>query len=219
MTSPKYPRTPHLPYSPGGTSDDRRISSVKSFLGTPVVLTEKMDGSNVCLETHACFARSHASSPNHPSFDAFKACHAVVKNRIPAGIQVFGEWLFAKHSIAYNDLPSYFMAFGVRDINKGSWASWAEVELWADELGVPSVPVLARDLTFTSDRALQKAVEGFASQPSLLGEAREGIVIRLADEFPDALFEKSVAKWVRSNHVSCSDHWAHQTITRNGLVV
>lgn len=215
--SPKYPRTPHLPWSPGGTSDDRRIDSVEGFLGAPIVVTEKMDGSNVCVEAEACFARSHASAPNHPSFDAFKAFHAVVKSRIPAGFQVFGEWLFAKHSIVYDRLPSYFMAFGVRDITKGLWASWEEVELWADELGVPSVPVLARGVVVSSERDLQKLVDGFATSPSILGEAREGVVVRRAGEFSDEAFGASVAKWVRSGHVQTDEHWKNQAIVRNKL--
>lgn len=216
--SPKYPRTAHLPYSPGGTSDDRRIESVEGFLCTSIVLTEKMDGSNVCLEREACFARSHASAPNHPSFDAFKAMHAVVRSRIGEGIQIFGEWLYAKHSIAYDQLPSYLMVFGVRDIVKGTWASWAEVEMWADELGAPTVPVLAKEEWLNREWKLQQLVESLASMPSRCGGSREGIVVRKAGEFSDADFATSVAKWVRKDHVQTEDHWKNQAIVRNIVV-
>jgi hypothetical protein len=214
--SAKYPRTPHLPYSPGGTSDDRRILSVQPFVGTDLILTEKLDGSNVCLERDACFARSHASAPSHPSFDAFKAFHAVVRSRIGEDIQVFGEWLYAKHSIAYNALPTYFMAFGVRDTKKALWASWEEVELWADELGVASVPVLDRT-NIADEKQLRSLIENHARMPSRVGGQREGVVVRVAHGFPDSEFEKSIAKWVRANHVQTDEHWKNQVIVRNSL--
>ena len=218
VMSPKYPRTAHLPYSPGGTSDDRRVESVASFLGTSLVLTEKMDGSNVCLESEVVFARSHASAPNHPSFNALKAMHAGLKGRIPAGIQVFGEWLFAKHSIAYNELPSYLMVFGVRDLTNGVWASWTEVEMWAEELGVTTVPVLAREESITRASKLQTLVESMAAMPSRCGGAREGLVVRKAGEFKDEAFATSVVKWVRKGHVQTADHWKTQEIIRNVTV-
>lgn len=212
----KYPRTPHLPYSPGGTSDDRRIANTKTFLNRPLIITEKMDGSNVCLEQGNCFARSHSSAPNHPSFDALKSLHATVKHKIGEGIQVFGEWLYAKHSIAYDKLPAYLMLFGVRDAEKDMWASWEETVIWAEDLEVITAPVLYEGFVCTESE-LQSLVERLAVEPSVAGQEREGVVVRLADEFSDADFNVSVAKWVRSNHVQTDDHWKNQAIVRNGL--
>jgi hypothetical protein len=79
----KYPRTPHLPWSPGGTADDKMLRQVDPLLYQPLIATEKADGSNVCLEHEGCFARSHGAKPNHPSFDQLKALHASVKHLIP----------------------------------------------------------------------------------------------------------------------------------------
>ena len=39
----KFPRTYHLPFSPGVGSDDKIISSLESLLGKEVVVTEKME--------------------------------------------------------------------------------------------------------------------------------------------------------------------------------
>src|SRR5262245_55730831 len=107
--SEKYPRTPHLPWSPGGTRDDRRLTDVEPLLGRELVLTEKMDGSNVCLEREHVFARSHTAEPRHPSFDALKAVHAALRWQIPSHWQLFGEWLWARHSITYDRLPAYLL--------------------------------------------------------------------------------------------------------------
>lgn len=45
----KYPRTLHLPGSPGMTDDDKVIKSLAGFEGEEVVVTAKMDGEN-CLD-------------------------------------------------------------------------------------------------------------------------------------------------------------------------
>ena len=214
MDSEKYPRTPHLPYSPGGTSDDRRLLDVSSLLNIPLVLTEKMDGSNVCLETNAVFARSHGGAPNHPSFDLLKAYHASVKHLIPERTQVFGEWLYARHSIGYTELPNYLAVFGVREGHL--WLSWEEVILWAEELRVPTVPVL-QHCCLERPEDLQSMVEGLAKMPSACGGEREGVVVRNSGIFPRHLFDKNVAKWVRQNHVQTDEHWKSQQIVRNGL--
>jgi len=216
MTSEKYPRTPHLPYSPGGTSDDRRLRDVGGLLRIPLVLTEKMDGSNVCLEGQAVFARSHGGAPNHPSFDLLKAYHASVKHRIPSEVQVFGEWLYARHSIGYSGLPNYFMAFGVRENHM--WASWEDVQLWAEELGVPTVPVL-QHCCFEREDDLRAAVETHTKTASACGGEREGVVVRNSGYFPHHLFDKNVAKWVRQGHVQTDEHWKNQQIVRNGLAL
>lgn len=211
----KYPRTPHLPWSPGGTSDDKKIKSIDYFLDKNIIIPEKMDGSNVCLQSNNCFARSHSSQPNHPSFDAFKSLHSQVKHLIPDNLQIFGEWLFAKHSIYYDNLPSWLMIFGVRDLKNKTWASWEEVALWGQELKVATVPLLFEGAAPDKEDKLINLINNFTDQKSSLGEAREGIVIRLSGSFSDIDFSKSIAKWVRKDHVQTDDHWKHQQIIKN----
>lgn len=54
----KYPRTYHLPWSPGLTDDDRMLPSTKVFEGKQVVVTEKMDGENTTMYRDYMHARS-----------------------------------------------------------------------------------------------------------------------------------------------------------------
>lgn len=211
----KYPRTKHLPWSPGGTSDDKRLASVASLLNRPLVLTEKMDGSNVCLTAENVFARSHAGAPKHPSFDALKAGHAAIRGKIPSYMQVFGEWLFARHSIAYTALKSYFQVFAVRDLRTLRWASWDEVGLWAEELGTVTVPVVSPSKTLGTEAGLEAWTTSEATW-ALGKDPREGVVVRWADSFMDAEFEQAVAKWVRADHVQTDEHWTTQVVVRNG---
>ena len=217
MSTPKYNRTFHLPWSEGATNDDKIAKSIDSLLNRPIVITEKVDGSNVSLETAGCFARSHVAAPTHPSFDGLKAFHASIKHIIPDDIQLFGEWVYALHSIAYDKLPSYFLMFAVRSLDTNTFASWEEVERFAGIIGVPTVPVLASGVWKTEDE-LRKTTITLTTEPSLFGTTREGIVVRVATSFANDEFPLSVMKSVRAGHVGSTDeHWKHKSITKNGL--
>lgn len=219
MDSPKYNRTFHFPWSPGATNDDKIGFSTIALVKTPIVITEKVDGSNTSLEANGCFARTHSGPPSHESFDGLKALHAAVKYKIPEGIQLFGEWCFARHSIEYNELPGYFLLFNVRDLivrDPPMWTSWDEVEMWAEEVGVPTVPVLFKGVANSKDE-LKELVETFMNQPSMCGGIREGVVVRVAHEFSDESFSQCIMKCVRANHVQTSDHWKDQEIIKNKL--
>jgi hypothetical protein len=91
--SRKYPKTCHFSFSPGCARDDKVLKNVQTFFGHPLIMTEKMDGSNVCLESDNVFARSHNAKPNHPSFAPLKALHASVRSKIPIGLQVLANFV------------------------------------------------------------------------------------------------------------------------------
>jgi hypothetical protein len=70
---------------------------------------------------------------------------------------------------------------------------------------------------FDSEKELQAKIEELCSQKSIFGGDREGVVIRIEDEFGNELFSTYVAKWVRKDHVQTDDHWMFQTITKQNL--
>jgi hypothetical protein len=228
MESPKYNRTFHFPFSPGATNDDKIATTMEKLIGEPIVLTEKMDGSNTSMESHGCFARTHSGSPSHPSFDGLKAMHAGIKWQLQEGMQYFGEWCYARHSIEYSELPSYFMLFGIRilegtmiptiwhPMDHSLWVSWERVEKEAEKLGISTVPVLFKG-TVDSESQLKELVESFMKQPSTCGGIREGVVARVARAFNDDDFSSCIMKCVRANHVQTSEHWKDQEIIRNKL--
>lgn len=218
MNSPKYNRTYHLPWSEGATNDDKIAKDLNILLTNDVVITEKMDGSNTSLELPGCFARTHSGSPTHASFDGLKAFHATVKNKLPEGVQLFGEWLFAKHSISYDKLPNYFLLFNVRSLFDNIWHSWDEVKLWAEEINVPTVPVLFEG-RLSTEKELKSKIEELVNQPSACGGVREGVVVRIQEGFTDSAFSQCVMKWVRKDHVQTSDHWKNQIIIKNKLLI
>lgn len=214
--SAKYPRSFHLPWSPGGTSDDKRLRDVSALIGAELVITEKCDGSNLTYTRHHVFSRSHSGPPAHPSFDLAKATHGRIAHLLSEGLSVFCEYCYAVHSIAYASLPEFSLVFGVRDDVTGLWWDWDMTAAQAADLGLPTVPVLFRGSVSTEDE-LRALTEKLAQEPSLFGGQREGVVVRRAGQFEDAAFSRSLGKWVRKDHVQTDEHWMHQVITPQRL--
>jgi RNA ligase len=136
----KYGRTHHLPWSPGGTDDDRVLHSMSPFEGQRVIVTEKMDGENTSMYSDGLHARS-VDSKNHPSRNWVKTFHAKIQGDIPDGWRVCGENLFAKHSIGYTSLPSFFLGFSMWH-ERNVCLSWDSTLEWFELLGVTPVRVL-----------------------------------------------------------------------------
>ena len=113
----KYPKTFHIPTSLNLQNDDRRIDSMDTFKGQRVIVTVKVDGENTNLYNDRVHARS-IDSGDHVSRHWVKAFHAGVKYDIPNGWRICGENCYALHSIYYDRLPSYFLAFGIYNENK-----------------------------------------------------------------------------------------------------
>lgn len=201
----KYPRTFHLPWSEGVTSDDKVLTSIGQFYGKHVTVTEKMDGENTSMYRDAIHARS-LDSRHHISRDWVKGFWATIRNDIPSGWRICGENLYAQHSIRYENLESYFYGFSIWNENNVA-LSWVETSEWFSLLGITSVPVLYSGIWD------EEVIRGLWNSAS----GSEGYVVRLSDEFAYNDFSKSVAKFVRANHVTTDQHWMNAQITPNGL--
>lgn len=204
----KYPRTFHLPWSPGLSDDDKVLRDLSLFEGKRVVVTVKMDGGNMTLYKDGLHGRSLEYAP-HESRTWMRGEHARIARDIPEGWRVCGEDVFAVHSIEYRSLPDWFLAFSVW--NQNICLPWDETVEWVNLLGLKMVPVLYDGVWD------EKILRGLASTAHA-GEVMEGYVVRLADAFPYPSFRRSVAKFVRAGHVQTDEHWMHQKVRRNGRV-
>ncbi|WP_433349308.1 RNA ligase family protein [Microtetraspora malaysiensis] len=199
-----YPRTPHLPWSPGTTADDVRAGGVSGLVGREVVVTEKLDGENTTMHPDGVHARS-PDSGHHPSRAWVKALHGRIARSIPPGWRVCGENLYARHSIAYADLESWFYAFSVWDGDR--CLDWDATVRFARRLGLPVPPVLWRGV-----------FDEHALRALRLDMTRcEGYVVRTVEGFRREEFPHRVAKWVRPSHVRTDEHWMLAPVVPNGL--
>ena len=193
----KYPRTHHLPWSPGITDDDRVVYDLDAFNGEEVVVTLKLDGENTNMYHDYIHARSFDYA-SHDSRSWVRGFHARCQYDIPDGFRVCGENMYAKHSIHYTDLETYFYGFSVWDQNN-ICLDWDETLYWFALMDIVPVPVLYRgpfnaELLQTLGSPLQD-------------KNHEGYVVRVSRSFSYGEFRRVVAKYVRPHHVKNDNHW------------
>lgn len=204
----KYARTYHLPFSESKTNDDRTLGDCSQFEGKEVVVTEKMDGENTSIYRNYVHARS-IESDSHPSRAWVKNFAADIGWELPEGWRLCGENLYAKHSIYYDNLKSYFYLFSIWD-EKNRCMPWDEMTEYAEMLGLEVVPVLWRGV-WDEEKVRQLAKE-------LDTNKQEGFTVRLASGFSYGSFRRSIAKYVRKNHVAENAHnWKTQAVVPNKL--
>lgn len=201
----KYPRTYHLPWSEAVTDDDRTLSSLEPFEGLEVVVTEKMDGENTSMYRDHIHARS-VDSRSHPSRDWVKNFWSQFAHDIPENWRVCGENLWAKHSIAYDDLESFFMGFSIW--NGLTCLAWDETLEYFALLGITPVPTLYRGMW---EEHLVRSIE-------LDHDTSEGYVVRPTGPIHLSEFPTKVGKYVRAGHVQTRKHWFYgQPVEQNAV--
>ncbi|MGC4100824.1 RNA ligase family protein [Ferruginibacter sp.] len=213
--SKKYGRTFHYPFSPGTSSDDRinydywqHISALQTVLHT-----EKLDGENNCLSRHGVFARSHAAPTTSPWTRQLRERWALLKNDL-GDYEIFGENLYAIHSIQYPLINEHYYVFAIRELDK--WLSWDETIFIAAMFDLPTVPVIEKATDLTDQKNFESKLLSLVKEESVFGSidvqtgkacSREGIVTRNLQQYSVDDFEKNVFKYVRRGHVKTDEHW------------
>ena len=165
----KYPRTPHLEGSRLQAGDED-LSQVgfSAIRGRHLVVEEKLDGANAGLRFGADGAlllqsRGHflTGGAREKHFAMFKtwasAQQGALRERLGSRFAVYGEWLYARHTIYYDALPHYFLEFDVLDLEEEVFLSTDRRRALLEGLPIASVPVLA-DGTFERLESLRALV-------------------------------------------------------------
>ena len=209
----KFPKINHLPWSPGATSSDRIFNEKQIdeyFKGKEIVVTEKLDGENTSMYEDYVHARS-VDGRNHLSRGWVKNLHSKIRFDLFDGWRVCGENVYAKHSIAYKNLTSYFYVFSIYDKNNVC-LSWDDTREYCNLLGLETVPVLYSGIF---DEEICKFC--FTGKSKFNGSEQEGYVIRLTDSFHFGTHSKCFAKFVRKNHVTTGHNWMNKIVVKNEL--
>ena len=152
----KYPRTRHLEGSrlqPG----DEDLSSVpfSELRGRYLVVEEKIDGANAGAsfdEKGALWLQSRGhfltGGPREKHFNLFKQWarthERALSNVLGDRYLMYGEWLYAKHTIYYDALPHYFLEFDILDTHTREFLSTDRRRALLHGAPIASVPVLWR---------------------------------------------------------------------------
>jgi hypothetical protein len=229
----KYPRTPHL-FGSRGTADDKHLSARASaaFVADPsLVVEEKLDGTNVGVHFTAAGrmvlqCRGHEITAGmHPQYDLFKQWTTGKRTDLEAMLEdryiLFGEWLYARHSVHYRALPHYFFEFDIYDKRDGVFLDLEARLQMLDGTGVHTVPVLHRGPA-TADYL--HALIG----PSRFDAAFDNPLTGRTDNVMEGLYLRTEAdgavtgraKLVRPEFVEKvkqSEHWQHTAMVPNLL--
>lgn len=152
----KYPRTPHLEGSrlqPG--DEDLRQTPFSYIAGRHIVVEEKIDGANSAVSfdrdgTLLLQSRGHylTGGWRERHYDLFKQWAGVHRDGLYAVLGaryiMYGEWMYAKHTVYYDALPHYFLEFDVLDRETGRFLDTPSRRALLEPLPVASVPVLSQ---------------------------------------------------------------------------
>lgn len=248
----KYPRTPHVAGSrlqPG--DEDLRCIATEELLGRELIVEEKIDGANSAISFEATGelllqSRGHFldGGPRERHFALLKSwatCHQrEFWQALGERYVMYGEWVYAKHTIFYDYLPHYFLEFDVFDKATSSFLSTSRRQALLSGLPVVSVPIVHAG-ALRSARQFQALIQASQFQTSgwrerlreachergldydrALAEAdaaglMEGLYFKLEDD--DRVSERY--KYVRASFAQTvaesGSHWLERPIVPNCL--
>ena len=216
----KYPRTHHVAGSrlqPG--DEDLDAVPFTQLAGKHLVVEEKVDGANAGLSFDDGGAlrlqsRGHylTGGPRERHFALFKGWahqhQAALRPALGSRYVLYGEWLYAKHTVFYDALPHYFMEFDVLDRETDRFLSTARRRRLLRD--TPLAPVRVLHEGPLRDRAALQALlgpsafktEGHAEALRESAEKRELDVERtLRETDPSPLMEGLYIKVEDGDHV------------------
>lgn len=249
----KYPRTRHLEGSRKQFGDeDLKNAPFCEIAGKYLVLEEKVDGAN-CGVSFGEDGKMYLQSRGHfldggygeRQFDLFKLWAGCFEENLRQLLGnryvMYGEWLYAKHTVFYDSLPHYFMEFDIFDKETKRFCSTKRrKELLYKYPFIHSVRVMEEGYYQSSDeiscligRSLfvsQGAEQNFliqcqkggvnserAARQTDLSGIMEGIYIKV--EEGDYVIDR--LKYVRASFLNTildsESHWASRPIVANRL--
>ena len=249
----KYPRTPHLEGSrlqPGDSAHDQ--VKLSSLAGKHCVIEEKLDGANsgLSFSDDAILrqqSRGHflAGGSREKHFNLLKQWSSAHEDALFDVLRdryiMFGEWMYAKHSMFYDALPHLFLEFDIYDKQEGVFLSTPRRHALLDPLPVVSVPVLSsgpmparvEDLlswigpsvartsnwpTVLAEQAERRAldVDRVATQTDP-DESGEGLYIKVENEHQVLARFKFVRASFTQTLLDQDEHWLSRPVVPNQL--
>lgn len=248
----KYPRTRHVEGSRKQAGDED-LNSVKfvEIRGKYLVLEEKIDGAN-CGISFGEDGRLYLQSRGHflnggygeRQFDMLKVWAECFREGLwqvlGSRYVMYGEWMYAKHSVYYDALPHYFLEFDILDRETGKFLDTPSRKALTCRMPVVSVPVLKTG-SFSDQKELldligpslyirpghMERLRAYCEKEGLDGERQcretegsglmEGLYIKV--EEGGCVTER--LKYVRASFMQCilasESHWIDRPIVPNQL--
>lgn len=247
----RYPRTAHLEQSRHGAGDAADDVAFVELAGRHVVVEEKLDGANTGIRFDPrrgllLQSRGHllTGGPRERQFELLKQwAHAhteMFADVLGTRFVAFGEWMFAAHTVFYDELEHFWFEFDVYDTELERWLDTpSRRALWAST-PVCSVPVLFEGVLQHPERVVDMVSESLFISPSQrercavaavaagdtadrvcgrldLSGLAEGLYVKVEDA--GAVVDR--LKWVRPSFTQTiadsGGHWADRPLVANTL--
>lgn len=219
----RFPHTPHLTWLGDGSPRDDKVlrpTEVEALLARPLIVEEKVDGANIGISI-SDFGELQVQNRGQYLIEPFVGQFEKLNTWLPprydrlfdalgADLILFGEWCTARHSIAYDRLPDWFLAFDFYDMLEKRFVSSRRRNGLARQLGLHTVPQLAEG-RFT----LSRLKEFLEDQPSHYYDGpMEGIVVRtIHGDWLEARAKLVSARFTQN----IDEHWRKRAIQWNRL--
>lgn len=195
-------------------------AEVKLLIDGYTILEEKVDG-GVCGiawngERHLAIGKHSTIRPEDNSKKLYGLNSWIYENyekiqKIPIGWIIYGEWLRAKHSILYDLLEDYFVAFDIWDGHR--YLDLQSRSEFLYRLGFAEIPVIYSGTNLKIEDILHIADGIGVDNRSRLSssESMEGIIIKNYDK-------GLMGKYVRREFLeSMEEHWLKSPLVENKL--
>jgi atypical dual specificity phosphatase len=203
-------------------------STNAATLQDTILITEKIDGANLGFSisnTGTLIVQNRSHTINSATHEQFKKLDTwIEKHRegiykilthenqyFPGRWILYGEWMYATHSIPYSHLPDLFLAFDLYDRQTGRFLDRGGIERRLEGTGVGIVPVMEVRQDVPDEKELREMVQ----RPSVFYDGRvEGVYVKV-ERAGEVRWRGKV---VRSDFLSGSEHWTKGGVRRNGVL-
>jgi len=217
----KFPSTPHLATMPGvEIRGDKVLTETErdEFLRHELTVEEKVDGANLGISFDAegnIRAQNRGAYLHLPGSGQWKKLGEWLALRTDVLFEhladryiLFCEWCYAQHSIFYDHLPDWLLAFDLYDRKSRRFLSSARRDRLIEKMCISKVPGLAHG------RFSYRKIEEFLSQSKLTDQPAEGIYLRI----DHGGWLEQRAKLVRPAFIQAvGQHWSRSAIRPNRL--
>jgi hypothetical protein len=162
----------------------------------------------------------------HPQYDLFKQWTAVkrpvLETMLADRFILFGEWLYAKHSVFYRSLPHYFFEFDIYDKVDSCFLSLERRLAMLEGTGIHTVPVVHQGAV-KHEQLLKLITESaFDAQfdnpfTGAMDARMEGLYLR-TEAGGKVTGRAKIVRPEFVERVKLSEHWQHQQMVPNQLV-
>lgn len=255
----KYPKTLHIEGSKFRTSmcntsigKKENNSALQLSKSETIIIEEKMDGSQLGIrfleEGKLQFQSRGSVLDGGPAEIEFSLAKNWAHEHIEAlwgllGTRyiIFGEWLYFKHTIFYDQLPNFFMEYDIYDTHKNYFLSTgSRMTMLSKFPFITSVRVITKGQAFSSKEfrsnitkspfvskeqednlLLQAAISETSAEKALTDSDTSGLMEGLYIKTENADRVTGRYKFIRGDFVhkitSSDEHWKHRVPIQNIL--